>query len=508
MKKTRATVLSILLTLCLAVSCLGAMTLGAQAAGDLPRVDLYYYIRAAVQDDSETVQSAMDEYFLEKLNATVTIIPVEDWTTKMPLVFATGEQVDLTYDQANTGYYVNVANDVYLPLDDLLAEYGQDVLAQMEVNTPGLIDAPKVNGVLYGVPCEKQIAQCEAWYFRKSIADEVGLDVDALDTLEDLEPYLLKIKETHPEMTPYYVSSGSGISTEFLTDAVKDTPYLYEELNGAVTLLVVDLDQDKVLNRYETEWDLDRYQTLKRWQDLGLMNPDAATTTTGIADQFRAGKTWMVSGGGAPTTLGQYTVSYGTDFYRWRATPPVVNTYQNTTALTCIPYSTADAERAMMVLNLFHSDPAIVNLFNSGLEGRHYVIDENGRFALPQGATSKADNGYNYGFETFFGNMFLNTLWNTDAADRYDELREYNQTARKSRIMGFYVDMSAITTEYAAVEAVRVQYAPILKAGVAPDVEATLKEMNDKMYANGLQKVLDEAQRQYDAFVSAGLKAD
>jgi len=43
----------------------------------------------------------------------------------------------------------------------------------------------------------------------------------------------------------------------------------------------------------------------------------------------------------------------------------------------------------------------------------------------------------------------------------------------------------------------------LLRAGVVTDVEATLKEMNDKMYANGLQTVIDEAQRQYDEFVAA-----
>ncbi|MDR2648943.1 MAG: ABC transporter substrate-binding protein [Clostridiales bacterium] len=472
----------------------------------LKPVDLVYYIRAAEQDNAAPVQAAMDVYFKEKLNCTVKIIPINEWATKMPLVLSSGEQVDLTFDQANTGYYTNVSNNMYLPLDDLLNQYGQGILEQINVNCPGLIDAPKVNGVLYGIPCEKQTAQCEAWYFRKDIADEIGLDADKLVSLQDLEPFLAKIKETRPEMTPYYVSAGTGVNQEWITDAIRDNPEKYEELNGAVNLLIVDLESDTVLNHYETEWDVDRYQTLKSWQDKGYINTDAATTTTAAADIFRAGKTWFVGGGGAPTTMSSYETGYGTMFYRWRSTGPIVNTYQNTTALTCVTRTTADAERAMMVLNLFHTDPVIVNLFNSGIEGVNYVIDENGRFALPEGAASRADTGYNYGFDTFFGNMFLNSLWNTDKEDRYDELRGYNQSARQSKIMGFYVDMSAIVNEYAAVEAVRTQYAPLLKAGVVSDVQAALKEMNDKMYANGLQKIIDEAQRQYDAFVAAGGK--
>ncbi|MDI9499198.1 MAG: ABC transporter substrate-binding protein [Bacillota bacterium] len=470
---------------------------------DLAFVELNYYIRASEQDNAEPVQKAMDEYFRDKLNCTVHVYPVpgQEWVQKMPLTLSSGEQVDLVFDQANTGFYTNVSNNLYLPLDALVAEFATDMLAEMDVNTPGLIDAPKVDGVLYGIPCQKQTAQSEAWYFRKDICDKYEFKIDELVTLQDLEPLLITIKDNEPDMVPYYVSAGTGVHMEWTTDAIKDNPFRYEELNGAVNLLIVDLETDKVMNHYETEWDLDRYTTLKRWQDEGLINPDAATTTTGGGDMFRAGKGWMVGGGGAPTTLSTYEVLFGTEFYRWRATQPITNTYQNTTALTCITRTTADAERSMMVINLFHTDREIVDLFNSGIEGTNYIVNAKGHFELPEGMTSQSDTGYAYGFETFFGNMFLNTLWENQPEDRYVELREYNQNARRSKIMGFYVDMKNITTEYAAVEAIRTQYAPILKAGAAQDVQATLDELNEKMYANGLQKIIDEVQTQYDEFI-------
>ena len=522
MKKKLALLLSALLLLALAAGCAPAGETPSPAApdagpagdaasdadGELDFVALNYYIRASEQDDAATVQAAMDEYLTSKLNCTLTVYPVNDWTTKMPLVLSSGEQVDLTFDQANTGYYTNVANNLYLPLDDLLAKYGQGIVENMEVNCPGLLDAPRVGGKLYGIPCEKQTAQCEAWYFRKDIVDKYGMDIQSLKILQDLEPYLQIIQENEPDMVPYYVSAGTGVNMEWTTDAIADDPYRYEELNGAVNLLLIDFSTGKVVNHYETDWDRDRYETLKRWQDLGYINADAATTTTTGTSMFQAGKTWMIGGGGAPTTLGTYEQTYGCEFEVWRSTGPIANTYQNTTALTCITRTTADADRAMMLINLFHTDPTIVNLFNSGVEGVHYVVDENGRFALPEGATSRTDTGYAYGFETFFGNMMLNNLWYNEAEDRYDELRAYNREARQSKIMGFYVDMTNITTEYAAVEAIRTQYAPLLKAGVVDDVQATLDEMNEKMYANGLQAIIDEAQRQYDEFVAANAAAE
>ena len=526
MKKLRSIALSILL-ICLIAGCAPAAPVPAtdapkatdapaQAAPDPAAqpepadsgkpekfVALNYYIRATEQPDGETVQKAIDAYLTEKLNCTLRIYPVSEWTTKMPLVLSSGEQVDLTFDQANTGYYTNVANNIYLPLDDLLAKYGQDTMALMANNCPGLIDAPRVGGALYGIPCQKQTAQCEGWYFRKDVSDKYGFKIDELKTLQDLEPILKTIKENEPDMVPYYVAAGTGVNMEWTTTAIADDPYRYEELNGAVNLLLVDLTTNKITTHYETAWDLDRYETLKRWQDAGYINADAATTKTSGGDMFKAGKTFMIGSGGAPTSLGTLVQNYGCEFYRWRATGPVVNTYQNTTALTCITRTTVDADRAMMLINLFHTDQDFITLFNCGVEGTHYVVDGNGRLALPEGKASRIDTGYSYNFDTFFGNMMLNRLWYNEAEDRYDELREYNKTARQSKLMGFYVDMTNITNEYAAVEAIRVQYAPLLKAGVVSDVKATLDEMVQKMYANGLQKILDDVQRQYDAYLAA-----
>ena len=36
---------------------------------------------------------------------------------------------------------------------------------------------------------------------------------------------------------------------------------------------------------------------------------------------------------------------------------------------------------------LTDADKALIDMFNSGVEGTHYVLDENGRFALPEGCT-------------------------------------------------------------------------------------------------------------------------
>lgn len=91
----------------------------------------------------------------------------------------------------------------------------------------------------YGIPCPEADRQCEAWYFRKDIVEKYNMDFVAengvdtnenLVSLQDLEKYLAIIKENEPDMVPYYVSAGTGVHMEWITDVIRDDPYRYEEL--------------------------------------------------------------------------------------------------------------------------------------------------------------------------------------------------------------------------------------------------------------------------------------
>ena len=47
------------------------------------------------------------------------------------------------------------------------------------------------------------------------------------------------------------------------------------------------------------------------------------------------------------------------------------------------------------------------------------------------------------------------------------------------------------------------EYKKPLETGSVSDVEATLKDFNDKLYAAGLQKVMDLKQEQLDAWLAS-----
>ena len=77
-----------------------------------------------------------------------------------------------------------------------------------------------------------------------------------------------------------------------------------------------------------------------------------------------------------------------------------------------------------------------------------------------------------------------------------DAEREMNNTAMKSNAIGFMYDFSDLTNEITALNNVKNEYMPALTSGVA-DPETALAEFNQKLYDAGLQKVIDEKNRQF-----------
>ena len=77
---------------------------------------------------------------------------------------------------------------------------------------------------------------------------------------------------------------------------------------------------------------------------------------------------------------------------------------------------------------------------------------------------------------------------------------QYNTTMSKA--MGFTFDNAPVKTEYAACSAVQTQYRVALECG-AMDPDQALKEFNDALYAAGLQKIMDEKQKQLDEWAAS-----
>jgi putative aldouronate transport system substrate-binding protein len=148
----------------------------------------------------------------------------------------------------------------------------------------------------------------------------------------------------------------------------------------------------------------------------------------------------------------------------------------------------------MMFINLLHTDKEINNMLNFGIEGVHYT--RNGETIT---ATENTKN-YNPGSAWMFGNQFLNYVWDTEDPEKWNKFREFNENANASPALGFVFDSEPVKAEVGAMANVIRQYQRAVETG-SVDIDQVLPEYMNALKAAGLDKVIAEKQKQFDAFL-------
>ena len=158
-------------------------------------------------------------------------------------------------------------------------------------------------------------------------------------------------------------------------------------------------------------------------------------------------------------------------------------------------------ERAGMVLDLMKYDTYLNHLILLGIEGEHYnMVDDKGHYEVI------AENSGNYpplGVAVSWA-IKNGDLEQAGAPEREQAIADaWQARVMNNPTVSFVFDSDSISAYYAAVKAQLDAYVPMLELGLVEDVDATLAEMIQKCYDNGLQQVYDELFAQYDAWYTS-----
>ena len=125
-----------------------------QEAPKLDYAELTWYLPPPIspEKNQDNVMAEVNKQLKEKLNAELTFIFI-DWGNfeeKMRVMSAAGDSYDLTMSTSwSNKLPINVSKGFYIPLDDLLAQYGQHVLEKVENK---YWPATTFNGKIYAIP--------------------------------------------------------------------------------------------------------------------------------------------------------------------------------------------------------------------------------------------------------------------------------------------------------------------------------------------------------------------
>src|SRR5699024_5151278 len=175
-------------------------------------------------------------------------------------------------------------------------------------------------------------------------------------------------------------------------------------------------------------------------------------------------------------------------------------------ALTAINARTEHPEKCVELLNLVNTDAYLRNLLNYGIEGTHWE-----KLELTDEEKEEAEGIYDADFKVEFtdqrenysvtywgiGGLFNTYVMSTDPVDKWEVFREFNAEAVDAPSWGFDFDPTNVSTEVSGFGNVKSEFAASLFTG-SVDPEETLENLNTKLEAAGIDKVIEEMQKQID----------
>ncbi|OWR31443.1 ABC transporter substrate-binding protein [Saccharibacillus sp. O23] len=458
---------------------------GTVDAAKLDPVTLKLYLIGPTPTDLPKVQDEMNKYLKEKLNTTLDISMIDwgDYTQRMQVITSSGENYDIAFTSAWAfDYLPNAAKGAFLPLNDLLGTYGKGITETID---PRFLEGSRVNGVNYAVPNQKELASQAVWRFNKKYVDKYKLDIDSVMTLESLEPLLKTIKENEPaDITPLAVpkSFKPPLPFDFLIgDEIPIGMYL-------------DTQDHKYVNALETPEFKQALDTMRKYYQAGYVREDIATLE-GI-DNMKTGK-WLVDKEiTQPYADLGWSRSAGYDIVSRPMQKPVIATGSAAGSMMAISSYSKNPERSMMFLNLLNTDPYLRNLIQYGIEDVHYKkLEGNYIEDLPAMQENYAMPGF------ALGNLFLTYLHEGDPEDKWAQFEEFNKSAVVAPTFGFNFDTAPVKTEVASVTNVAKEFIPVLFTG-SVDPNEYLPKAQQKFKEAGIDRVIEEAQKQYDAWAA------
>lgn len=479
---------------------------------------------AGKQANSDKVWAAFNEQLQQYVpNTTVEFIDVsfDEYSEKFSQVLASGEGVDLAW----TGWLINkpqnIADGNLMPLDDLLAEYGQGIVDILGENVVE-IHRNAADGKLYYLPSWQGLCgERRGWLVVTEIAELAG------DTwIEDTEAALNKWRNNYSgiedfqavldQATKYLAAAkeagklGAGINTgRAFGWSMYNGTYSFLGVGGAEIGITYCDGTFTVKDGVAGEHYKLYAKTMADWYKEGYIRSDIMSVDTSTLTTPKNGEitdtTYVFSCDPYLTEADQEAAiaDAGMDM---TYLPIEENAYLILGGDTsyAIPYCADEPERAMMVLNAIYSQPDLYNTLIYGIEGEDYTKNADGTITTSYvGASPTADDSY--GIQRWIIGSCKNALINNGTdPNYYADLEALEATAQVNPFLNFTFDRTNVEGICASILNVYYEYGPQLDNGVAGDNWEEL--YNNYMAARkdaGIEELVTEFQNQLNAYIEA-----
>ena len=437
--------------------------------------------------DASAVETNLNKVLGSKygIQAKLTYISVGAWVQQSNLLL-TGDEADVVavFISPLSSY---VTNGQLLPLDD----YFNNSSDKMK-NTflDGQMKSTRVDGKLYSLSNFKDFAGSVKFIMDEKIVGELGIDVDSIKTLEDITSILEQVKKAHPDIYSVVPQHDAQMLS---------SKWSWDDLGVGFANAFTSTADYGQSTKVECTYELDDFtnftDTMHDWYEKGYIMADALSNT-------EAGDA-LIQGGKA---FGSFANSSVAKLKAGLVGATIIEPWSASSAYTGVSYginaNSKNPDAAWKLMEAIYTDSEVATVLVDGIEGTHYVNNEDGTITFPEGIDASKTK---YGGATqawLYPNATLTHPINTlGEADYFEKLMAFNSEAKNSKEIGFMFNTSKCADAFSACLNVHQKYFNALLCG-AIDPKEVIPQAVNEMKAAGLEDVISEEQAQLDAFLA------
>ncbi|NLO84247.1 MAG: ABC transporter substrate-binding protein [Clostridiales bacterium] len=497
----RSLLLAIVLALVLSCTGIGATT--AALADDIYEVVIQFPTLGTTPQDLQMVEDAINVRTEAEIGVHVTFEPATafDLSNTTNLMISSGDKLDLAMCmfEGGVGNYVN--KGAIIELDELVAEYGQDIVAaEGQAMSGGYF-----NGNLYGIPSEEKMGRVRAFFAREDLLEKYGIENDPTHVY------------TYEELSAIFETVQAGEGKSFHCVAInsnEDMPFTYmnpvDHLGSSLASGCLEnygIGTTTITNLYESEAFAAYCEIARDWYGKGYFAPDCNTNTDSALIQWQSGQYLGMFASAEPDMILNYNLAmqayFGCDAVPMYVSEPAAMTQFYQSTLWMIPITCDNPEKTMQFLNLMYKDNEIINLLYRGIEGVHYNFQDGSDCVIsyPEGIDN-SNTPYS-AILNVWGDKSKQYVMVPSDASYYTDLAAFNASiSKESEVLGYCFNSDPVKAQLAGVNSVISEYLASLSLGVV-DPATELPEFISALKAAGIDEVIAENQSQYDTWRQA-----
>ena len=468
-------------------------------------LDMTMYIIGDEPAMADDVEAKINEILEKKANVTLNInyISLSDYTTKYSLLLASGEDIDIIYSSTWANFFEEAKKDAYMEItEDMIAQYMPQTAQGQDKDSYGSV---KVNGKTFMIPKNSVYANnAVPVLIRGDLREKYGMD--AIDSYDKLEAYLVAVADNEKESGIYpYAAGTDGVELSIQMFQCKNNLFGSTSLGKYIGYFYNGNNKptaDDMVWEYTTDQYKEFINLAKKWSDEGFWSKNAVSNTISPADAFINGTSASVFWN-YDTCMTIYNTVMS-DHPEWK--PEVIDVNPSGAHYKApfsegisIPAIALHPERSMMVIDLLKWDKELYDIARYGIEGRSWVATSDTTYQLgeEQGNYTVGNAPITWGLK----NDTLERIVGEAEETRSEIYLQLFSSPIGESAAGFTFDNSGVKNEIAAISELCSQYIPILELGLVEDPEATLEEFNKKCEQAGRDDILNEFKKQYSEYL-------